>query len=206
MKLPASSNSRTGGAALSRWSARTVVGRCRIQAWPRSSIDTLDTWPHTYLLGSLGQDGSTSNFGISRVCASAAFSTWPTSMATADTASRIRMVARIEGPSLGMFSLTGRCARPVCRNYCRNFKSAALGRFHALSSDDRPRHAGAQEGHEHARRLLLRRCRKGESAIDDLALQLGGERPNDVDPADWKELAKLMDSNLRLAARNHRAD
>src|SRR6267142_6179781 len=96
MKLPASSNSSTGGAALSRWSARTLVGRCRIQAWPRSSIETLDTWPHTYLLGSLGQDGSTSNFGISRVCAAAGSAPWLASMTIAGMASRQRAIARMD--------------------------------------------------------------------------------------------------------------
>src|SRR5262249_61157078 len=95
MKLPASSNSSTGGAALSRWSARTVLGRCRIQAWPRSSIETLDTWPHTYLLGSLGQDGSTSNFGISRVCAAAGFSPGAADMTMGGMASRQRAIARM---------------------------------------------------------------------------------------------------------------
>src|SRR5262245_53189575 len=88
MKLPASSNSSTGGAALSFWSARTVDGRCRIQAWPRSSIDTLETWPHTYLLGSWGQDGSTSNFGISRVWAAAGPSR-PSGVATRTAATAI---------------------------------------------------------------------------------------------------------------------
>ena len=32
-----------------------------------ASIDTLETWPQTHLLGSFGQEGSTSNFGISRI-------------------------------------------------------------------------------------------------------------------------------------------
>ena len=72
MKLPSSSNSRTGGAALSFWSARTVLGRCRIQAWPCSSIETLDTWPQTHLLGSFGQVGSTSKRGTSRICGAGA--------------------------------------------------------------------------------------------------------------------------------------
>src|SRR5215470_14798853 len=79
-------------------------------------------------------------------------------------------------------------------------------RFHSLPPNDRTRHARAQEAHEHARRLLLRRCRKEEYAIDDLALQLGGERPDDIDPADRKQLAELMDSDLGLAARDHRTD
>src|SRR5437763_11351542 len=65
-KFPFSSNSSTGGAAIDFWSARTVVGRCNTQAWPRLSIETLDTWPQTHLLGSLAQDASASNFGISR--------------------------------------------------------------------------------------------------------------------------------------------
>jgi hypothetical protein len=69
MKFPASSNSNTGGAAIDFWSARTVLGRCRIQAWPWWSIETLDTWPHTYLLGSFGHEGSGSNIGTSRVWA-----------------------------------------------------------------------------------------------------------------------------------------
>src|SRR5215467_4580790 len=103
MKLPASSNSSTGGAALSFWSFLTVVGRCRIQAWPRSSIETLDTWPHTHLLGRLGQDGSTSNLGISRVCPTAEFSTWAANMVMADAASRARIIARIESPPLNVF-------------------------------------------------------------------------------------------------------
>src|SRR5258708_571981 len=66
MKLPFSSNSSTGGAAIAFWSARTDVGRCNTQAWPRLSIETLDTWPQTHLLGSFAQLASASNFGISR--------------------------------------------------------------------------------------------------------------------------------------------
>src|SRR5215510_186229 len=82
----------------------------------------------------------------------------------------------------------------------------ALGRFHSLSSDDRTCHARAQEGHEHVCRLLLGRCWKSESAVDDLALQLGRERPDDVDPADRKELAELMDAEFSVTTRDHRAD
>src|SRR5262249_4817298 len=137
MKLPASSNSSTGGAALSFWSFLTVVGRCRIHAWPRSSIETLDTSPHTYLLGSLGQDASTSNFGISRVGGSAGFSTRPTSNATADAASRIRMIVLIRSPPLDVF--VDRGAERV----------STLRRFHSLSSDDRARNARAQKTHKH---------------------------------------------------------
>src|SRR5580704_13165237 len=66
MKLPASSNSNTGGGAMLFWSLRTELGRCRIQAWPWLSIDTLETCPHTHLLGRLGHDGSTSKCGIMR--------------------------------------------------------------------------------------------------------------------------------------------
>src|SRR5260370_13926618 len=76
MKLPASSNSSTGGAAMAFWSLRTELGRCRIQAWPWLSIETLETWPHTHLSGSFGHDGSTSKCGIMRgafcACAEAA--------------------------------------------------------------------------------------------------------------------------------------
>jgi hypothetical protein len=45
MKFPCSSNSMTGGAALSFWSARRLLGRWSTQAWPCSSIETLDTCP-----------------------------------------------------------------------------------------------------------------------------------------------------------------
>src|SRR5262245_8757508 len=67
------------------WSARTELGRCSIQAFPCSSIETLETWPHTHLLGNFAQDGSTSNFGVSRAsvrkgCANARC---PSTMATA---------------------------------------------------------------------------------------------------------------------------
>src|SRR5262245_38757029 len=67
-KLPLSSNSRTGGAALPFWSSRIVLGRCSTQAWPLSSIDTLDTWPHSHRLGSFAQFASGRNFGTSRSC------------------------------------------------------------------------------------------------------------------------------------------
>src|SRR5712675_3123875 len=100
MKFPASSNSSTGGAAMAFWSARTVLGRCRIQAWPCSSIDTLETWPHTHLLGSLAQLASTSNLGISRagvVCAAAGVAKLPCArpMTTAPTAA---MTERVVAP------------------------------------------------------------------------------------------------------------
>jgi hypothetical protein len=45
---------------------RTVLGRCKIHALPSLSIETLETWPHTHLLGSFGHDGSTSKCGIMR--------------------------------------------------------------------------------------------------------------------------------------------
>src|SRR5215470_16711623 len=93
MKLPASSNSSTGGAAMPFWSLRTVVGRWRIQAWPWLSIETLETWPHTHLLGNFGHDGSTSKCGIMRggagVCAEAAV-TWPDSAMAATKAKKVK--------------------------------------------------------------------------------------------------------------------
>src|SRR5215470_12354598 len=99
MKLPASSNSSTGGAAMPFWSLRTVVGRWRIQAWPWLSIETLETWPHTHLLGSFGHDGSTSKCGIMRggvgACAEAAVR-WPESaMAAASAMTAERLFAGI---------------------------------------------------------------------------------------------------------------
>src|ERR1700686_3445778 len=112
MKLPASSNSSTGGAAIAFWSLRTVLGRCKIQALPSLSIDTLETWPHTHLPGSVGQDGSTSNFGIIRggvreVWAAAGDAHPPIPQAAMRTpaanAVRNRVVACI-GTSLGAFS------------------------------------------------------------------------------------------------------
>src|SRR5260370_21369206 len=99
MKLPASSNSSTGGAAMPFWSLRTVLGRWRIQAWPWLSIETLETWPHTHLLGSAGHDGSTSKCGIMRggvgACAEAAVR-WPESaMAAASAMTAERLFASI---------------------------------------------------------------------------------------------------------------
>src|SRR6266566_4995836 len=66
MKFPAASNSRTGGAALSFWSSRTLLGRCRIQALSCASKEMDETWPQTHLAGSFGQVGSGSNLGIMR--------------------------------------------------------------------------------------------------------------------------------------------
>src|SRR6202035_2218728 len=102
MKFPASSNSSTGGGAMLFWSLRTVDGRCRIQACPWLSIDTLDTWPHTHLLGSFGHDGSTSKCGIMRgfggTCAVAA-PMWPQStMAAAKAVTAERVFACIGNP------------------------------------------------------------------------------------------------------------
>src|SRR5258708_3336221 len=99
MKFPAASNSNTGGAALSFWSSRTLLGRCRIQALSCSSNDTLDTWPHTHLAGSLGQVGPTSNLGI--MCGAGAaneLSTplWRVAMAATDTSSRTRIMRFME--------------------------------------------------------------------------------------------------------------
>src|SRR5260370_16215426 len=99
MKLPASSNSSTGGAAMPFWSLRTVLGRWRIQAWPWLSIETLETWPHTHLLGSFGHDGSTSKCGIMRgsvgACAETAVR-WPESaMAAASAMTAERLFASI---------------------------------------------------------------------------------------------------------------
>src|ERR1700716_478368 len=102
MKLPASSNSSTGGAALSFWSRRTVLGRCRIHALPCSSIETLDTWPHSHLLGILGHDGSTSKRGISRGCAAAGVSDppWPSTKKTAAHAEMKERVVAVMSTSL----------------------------------------------------------------------------------------------------------
>ncbi len=96
------------------WSARTVLGRCRIQAWPWLSIDTLDTWPHTYLLGSFGHEGSGSNTGTSRVWAVCA-ATGPTkgawaSAMTAKAASAQRVTA-----SMGILRSVFKAAVLFCR-------------------------------------------------------------------------------------------
>src|SRR5882762_4583893 len=91
MKLPAASNSRIGGAALSFWSSRTLLGRCRTQALSCSSKEMLDTWPHTHFGGSLGQVGSTSNLGIMRGAGAAsegATALWGRAMVARNAVSR----------------------------------------------------------------------------------------------------------------------
>src|SRR5262249_47338724 len=109
------------------------LGRCRIQAWPRSSIETLDTWPQTYLPGSLGQDGSTSNFGISRVCAATGCAPWPASMTIAGMASRQRAIARMD--VLPCFHVI-KSQHDLTRGYLVRF---SLHRIHSLLLDDRSR-------------------------------------------------------------------
>src|SRR5271170_1674350 len=121
MKFPASSNSSTGGAAIAFWSARTVLGRCRIQAWPWLSIETLDTWPQTYLLGSLGHDGSGSNIGTSRVCGAGVCAArrplnaaWP----SATTATAV-MMERVTA-SMGTLQLSACCGIRHRGVWCRD--------------------------------------------------------------------------------------
>src|SRR5580704_1892632 len=77
MKLPAASNSITGGAGTQHWEtggdcaapASSLVserGRCSTQMWSCASTVIPPIWPMIQLLGScLGQEGSTLNSGPS---------------------------------------------------------------------------------------------------------------------------------------------
>src|SRR5262249_47812768 len=72
---------------------------------PWLSIETLETWPHTHLLGSFGHDGSTSKCGIMRggwgACAQTAV-IWPESAMAATNAMKAERVFAYIGIPRGL--------------------------------------------------------------------------------------------------------
>src|SRR5262252_6279442 len=180
MKLPASSNSSTGGAALSLWSLRTVLGRWRIQAWPWLSSETLETWPHTHLLGSIGHDGSTSKRGIMRgglvgdpwatagVTVAACPST--TMLAAINVAMTSRAVAFMRSPpwprAKGAICAVVNDApwhdrRKVSAGTARSMGESAIADFVQVLADSCYGCAGDEEGGLNARRGIGRDLRVG---------------------------------------------
>src|SRR5229473_7287982 len=85
MKLPAWSNSITGGAGVDFVSADVdrgfarVLGRLRTHTLPSLSPVTADPNPILYLAGTFGQEGSLSNCGTppSPICGASADAAWP---------------------------------------------------------------------------------------------------------------------------------
>ena len=69
MKLPAASNTMTGGAALAASSGLSVRGRCSSQTLSCASMAKLDASPTFHCGGSFGQALSTSKIGTPRACA-----------------------------------------------------------------------------------------------------------------------------------------
>jgi hypothetical protein len=96
MKLPAGSNTITGGAAIAACSGFTVRGRCSSQTLSCASMAKLEASPSFHFSGTLGHDASTSNFGKLRSCASAAVKSRHVLAASAAmSAGRVRLVSCI---------------------------------------------------------------------------------------------------------------
>src|SRR5258708_37471867 len=132
MKFPAASNSRIGGAALSFWSSRTLLGRCRTQALSCSSKEMLDTWPHTHLAGSLGQVGSTSNLGIMRGAGAASEEStplWRSAMVATNASRRTRVMRFMKKP-------------PFARLHAGSGQHSADGEGEKLAPTPAPPHRG----------------------------------------------------------------
>src|ERR1700736_5446980 len=140
------------------WSLRTVDGRCRIQAWPWLSIETLETWPHTHLLGSFGHDGSTSKCGIMRggcgACAEAV-ATWPESAMTATNAMKVERVFACIGNPRSHIWISHRGSHPMPSRMVTEFsaeRSAAAkgirsgGGVNGLGGERAVKRACAQPG------------------------------------------------------------
>src|SRR5438093_8353948 len=68
-KLPAVSNTMTGGAAFDFSSGLSVRGRCKTQTLSLASIAALDASPSFHCGGTFGHERSTSNVGTLRLCA-----------------------------------------------------------------------------------------------------------------------------------------
>src|SRR5437773_3841378 len=83
MKLPAVSNTITGGAAIAAWSGLSVRGRCRTQTLSCASMAKLDGSRSFHFAGTLGNARSTSNMGRLRVLAWAATTARDTQLASA---------------------------------------------------------------------------------------------------------------------------
>ena len=69
MKLPALSNTRIAGAFIAACSGLSVRGRCSTQILSCASIPMLEGSPSRHCGGTFGQERSSSNTGMERVCA-----------------------------------------------------------------------------------------------------------------------------------------